>query len=108
MDKYDMIMKEEAPPFLPKEYAVQVRWAVQFLKKAGAKEVFLFGSLITGKINKNSDIDLGIKGLPPELFFKIYGELSISSEKHIDLVDFDSNSDLFTMLQTIDEVIQVG
>jgi predicted nucleotidyltransferase len=40
--------------------------ATKLLKNEGCKAVFLFGSMVTGKIHQNSDI--GIKGFPPKSF----------------------------------------
>ena len=64
--------------------------------------------MVTGKIRENSDIDLGIKGLPPEKFFKVYSKLYMNFETEIDLVDFDDNSEMFSLLERLGEVIEVG
>jgi predicted nucleotidyltransferase len=47
----------------------------------------------TGDYNQKSDIDIGISGLPPELFFTVYEKLSGLLDKPVDLVDFDKDSD---------------
>ena len=49
--------------------------ATNILKNAGCTEIYLFGSQATGKANDNSDVDLGVKGLPPKLFFRMHSDL---------------------------------
>ncbi|AEG13781.1 DNA polymerase beta domain protein region [Desulfofundulus kuznetsovii DSM 6115] len=45
----------------------------------GAKEVWLFGSLIrSGSFHRNSDIDLAAAGLPAQEFFRILARLNES------------------------------
>jgi predicted nucleotidyltransferase len=72
------------------------------------ESIFLFGSLVTGKTHDDSDIDIGIKGLPKGKFFEVYSRLYFDIENKIDLVDFDTNSDFYSMLKRIGEVIQIG
>ncbi len=43
--------------------------ATKILKDAGCTEIYLFGSQANGKAGKNSDVDLGVKGLPSQSFF---------------------------------------
>jgi len=47
---------------------------LQCAKKYNVLAVFLFGSSV-GKGCEFNDIDLGVKGLQPHLFFKFYAEL---------------------------------
>lgn len=63
------------------------REIMTILRKYGAQKVFIFGSSVSGKQRENSDIDLACSGIPPELFFKAYGELLFQIDQHIDLVD---------------------
>jgi predicted nucleotidyltransferase len=49
---------------IPAKYRKDIELATDLLKNEGCKNIYLFGSLITGKIHENSDIDIGIKGLP--------------------------------------------
>ncbi len=55
--------------------------------KYGASQVLVFGSALL-RDNFN-DIDLAVKGIKPELFFKFYGELISAVSKPIDLIDLD-------------------
>jgi len=66
--------------------------ASNFLKQEyGEVEVILFGSSTQrDQFHLNSDIDLAIKGLPPEQFFKAVAQLQdLSPEFKIDLVQLE-------------------
>ena len=93
---------------VPKKYYQDIENATNLLKKEGCEAVFLFGSMVTGKIRDDSDIDIGIKGLPREKFLNLFGQLHFDFENKIDLVDFDVDSDFYSMLNRIGEVIQIG
>ena len=92
---------------IPENYREDIEKATYLLKNAGSKNVYLFGSMVTGKIRENSDIDIGIKGLPPEEFFKVYSKLYMNFETEIDLVDFDDNSEMFSLLERLGEIVEV-
>lgn len=55
-------------------------------KKYKASSVFLFGSSIE-KDKEANDIDIGVKGVEPRLFFKFYAELFKYLPKPVDLID---------------------
>jgi len=93
---------------IPIKYRQDIENATKLLKDEGCKAVFLFGSLVTGKIHDNSDIDIGIKGYPTGKFFRLYSRLFFDFDNKIDLVDFDTNEDLYLMLNKIGEVVQIG
>jgi predicted nucleotidyltransferase len=93
---------------VPLKYRQDIEAAANLLKKEGCQSVFLFGSLVTGKIHDDSDIDIGIKGLPKGKFFEVYSRLYFDIESKVDLVDFDANPDFYSMLTKIGEVVQIG
>ena len=93
---------------IPPKYRQDIENAKNLLKNEGCEAVFLFGSLVTGNIRDGSDIDIGIKGLPKGKFFEVYSRLYFDMENKIDLVDFDMNSDFYSMLDKIGEVVQIG
>jgi predicted nucleotidyltransferase len=93
---------------IPSKYQHDVVNATNLLKSEGCEAVFLFGSLVTGKIRDDSDIDIGVKGLPKGKFLSLYSKLYFDFENKIDLVDFDMNSDFYSMLKSIEEVVQIG
>ena len=93
---------------IPENYQDDIKKATNLLKNEGCKAVFLFGSMVTGNIHKNSDIDIGITGLPPGKFFRVYASLDRELINRVDLVDFDLNSDFFGLLDSLGEVIKIG
>ena len=72
-----------------------IETAARILKEEGATEVYVFGSASHGKMRPNSDIDLAIRGLPPERFFPAMGRVGDAIQRVFDLVDLDDDN-LFT------------
>lgn len=93
---------------IPSKYRTDVQTATKILKQEGCKDIYLFGSLVTGDINEYSDIDIGIKGLPAEKFFDVYSKIYLTLANRIDLVDFDSNQDFYNLLSRLDEVRKIA
>jgi len=93
---------------IPLKYQKDIETATKFLKNEGCQSVFLFGSMVTGKIHQNSDIDIGIKGLPPGNFFRVYAQLDSNISNEVDLVDFDANYKFYDLLSSIGEVVEIG
>jgi predicted nucleotidyltransferase len=101
-------MNKETVPKIPAKYQEDVKKASVLLKNEGCKAVYLFGSMVTGKIHESSGIDIGIKGLLPEDFFKVYSKLYRNLENEVDLVDFDEENQFFSMLEKQGEIIKIG
>jgi len=59
---------------IPQKYQKDIEIAKNLLKKEGCQSIYLFESLVTGKNNDESVIDVGIKGLPKGKFFKYVQE----------------------------------
>jgi predicted nucleotidyltransferase len=93
---------------IPEKYQEDIKKANNYLKNEGCETVFLFGSMVTGKIHENSDIDIGVKGLSPENFFKVYSKLYMNLDNDFHLVDFDYENDFFSLLEKHGEVIELG
>jgi predicted nucleotidyltransferase len=93
---------------IPQKYRNDVELAVSYLKNEGCSAVYLFGSMVTGKTNDDSDIDIGIKGLSPRKFIRIYSVLNDKLLNKIDLVDFDTNTSFFELLNALGEVQRIG
>jgi predicted nucleotidyltransferase len=93
---------------IPIKYRNDIENATRLLKSEGCSVVYLFGSLVTGKIRENSDIDIGVRGLAPQKFFRMYGKLQFDFDTKIDLVDFDIDEDFYSMLNNLGEVVQIG
>jgi len=93
---------------IPQKYRKDIETATNLLKNEGCQSVYLFGSLVTGKNHQNSDIDIGIKGLPPESFFRVYAKLDNNLLNVVDLIDFDENYKLYNLLDSLGEVVELG
>lgn len=59
-------------------------------EKYNVSSVFLFGSSIEKE--EYDDIDIGVKGIKPRLFFKFYTELVKHLPKNVDLVDLSKKT----------------
>ncbi len=94
---------------LPTTYQMNLDRAVQILREAGCTEIYLFGSLATGDIHAQSDIDLAVRGCPKKDFFRVYGHLLSKLEYPVDLVDLDTPEDMFArFLVEEEELVQIG
>jgi predicted nucleotidyltransferase len=93
---------------IPAKYKQDIDNACNLLKKEGCQSIYLFGSLVTGKYHENSDIDIGIMGLPANKFFRTYAHLDRNLKNRVDLIDFDLNKDMYNLLNSLGEVIQLG
>ncbi|MGO9269617.1 MAG: nucleotidyltransferase family protein [Terriglobia bacterium] len=78
------------------------------LKAVGAKEVYVFGSASKGKMRPNSDIDMAVSGLPPEVFFRAMGIASRALGRQVDLVDLDEDNPFTEYLKRPQELVRVG
>jgi len=93
---------------IPQKYQKDIEIATNLLKNEGCQSVYLFGSLVTGKSHARSDIDIGIKGLPKGKYFETCAKVYFTIDNDIDIVDFDSNEDLYSLLNRLGEVIEIG
>jgi len=66
-------------------------WDIRCAEKYKVSSIYLFGSSLDRNSEYN-DIDLAVKGIKPEVFFKFYGELLRSLSKPVDLVDLSKKS----------------
>lgn len=69
---------------------------VRLAREYRVTRIILFGSSIAGG-REPHDIDLGVKGIEPRLFFRFYGELMKCISKPVDVVDLSQRT-LFTEL----------
>ena len=81
--------------------------AVRTLKDAGAREVYLFGSAAKGTMREDSDIDLAVRGLPPERYCAAAGRLSVLRTE-VTLIDLDEDSPFVRYLSSKGELQRVG
>lgn len=69
---------------------------IKYAKKYKVSYVILFGSS-TRNDRESNDIDIGVKGIEPGLFFDFYAELYKNLSKPVDLIDLSKKS-LFSKL----------
>lgn len=85
-----------------------IQRAAEALKKAGAVEVYLFGSAAKGGLREDSDIDFAVSGLPPEKYFRAVGQASDILQRPIDLVDLDEDNPFTAYLREEQELERVA
>jgi predicted nucleotidyltransferase len=93
---------------IPEKYQKDIEIATNLLKEGGCQSIYLFGSLVTGNNHDESDIDIGIKGLPKGKFFETCAKVYFAMDNDIDIVDFDRNGDFYSLLNRHGEVIEIG
>jgi len=89
-------------------YREDLESAISILRKYGVTEIYIFGSLADGTYNNNSDIDIAVKGMKPELYFKAYAELSFCINKKVDLLNMDTQERFVQMLENLKELVRVA
>jgi len=92
----------------PAEYQEDIKQAIEILKTGGCREIHLFGSVAEGRAYAGSDIDLGIRGCPPQHFFSLLGKLLMQLNHPVDLVDLDKETRLSSFLEKHRLLIHVG
>ena len=73
----------------PRTIQQDLQIAIDYLKKAGCTEIFVFGSAASGENDPESDLDIAVRGIEPMHFFEIYGELMMRLSRPVDLIDLD-------------------
>jgi len=72
------------------EISQLVEKAATVLKAAGVREVYVFGSAASGTFSEDSDVDLAVSGLPPEVFFRAMGAAGDILRRPVDFIDLDT------------------
>ncbi|MGO8735213.1 MAG: nucleotidyltransferase family protein [Terriglobia bacterium] len=90
------------------EMKVSIDRAASALKAVGAKEVYVFGSASKGEVRPDSDVDMAVSGLPPEVFFRAMGIASRAVGRQVDLVDLDEDNPFTEYLKHHQELVRVG
>lgn len=93
---------------IPSPFKEDLESAISILQKYGVTEIYIFGSLADGTYNENSDIDIAVKGMKPELYLKAYSELSFNIKKKIDLLNMDTQERFAQMLWNLKELVRVA
>lgn len=82
--------------------------AVQILRSIGCSEIYLFGSSTDERFTESSDLDLAVRGCPPDRFFSVLGRLMLELDHSVDLVDLDADEPFGQHLQTHGRMIAIG
>jgi predicted nucleotidyltransferase len=94
---------------MTEELRKAIEQAAQTLKAYGAKEVYLFGSAATGTLREDSDIDMAVSGLPPEVFFRAWAKaVRAFPGREMDLVNLDHDEPFARYLKDEGELRRVG
>lgn len=86
----------------------EIRQVVDILLRNGAEEVYLFGSYARGESTEKSDLDLAVKGMPPEHFFRAVGEACAVVPVPVDIVDLDESGPALTYLKEHGGLLRVA
>ncbi len=82
--------------------------AASALKAVGAKEVYVFGSAARGTLRENSDVDMAVSGLPPEVYFRAMAAAHDALGRPLDLVDLDEDNSFTRYLKSKGLLLRVG
>lgn len=93
---------------LPGDYRRDVDKAIHILTDEGCEEIYLFGSLATGKTSSKSDIDLAVKGLNDRIFFEVLGKLLVALDHPVDLLSMEDETRFVALLKKRGEFIRVA
>lgn len=85
-----------------------IETAARILRQAGATEVFVFGSVARGEPRPDSDLDIAVRGLPPEKFFATMSAITFAISRSFDLIDLDEENPFTEFLQKEGELRRVA
>ena len=72
--------------------------AIRGLQAEGATEVHVFGSYAQARIRRNSDLDLAVRGIPPERWYLALAKALEEVPVRTDVIDLDRPSRFATFL----------
>ncbi len=87
---------------------IQIQRATAVLKAAGAREVYVFGSAASEKMRSDSDVDIAVSGLPPDVFFRAMSDAERALGRPLDLIDLDEDNPFTRYLKSEGELLRVG
>jgi predicted nucleotidyltransferase len=96
------------PDRIPEVISDDIKIAIEYLKSEGCTEIYIFGSVAAGDIRVKSDIDIAVRGLTPENYFSVYGELIMRVKTAVDLVDLDLQKGFGETLISSGELFRVA
>jgi predicted nucleotidyltransferase len=82
------------------EIHTQIEKAADIFKRAGAEAGYLFGSAAENKLRPDSDVDLAVSGLKPNLFFQTVSQAEDFLQRPLDVIDLDIETPFTRYLKT--------
>ena len=86
----------------------ELEQAVDILIQQGAAEVYLFGSMARGEIDRYADWDFAVRGLPKERYLKALGLLLRSLERETDLISLNEESPFSRHIAKKRELVRIA
>ena len=77
---------------IPKE---ELDKAIEIAKKYKIGKMYLVGSSLHKESEDVNDYGFAVMDVPPESFFKFYGELLRTLSKHVDIIDLSGKASKF-------------
>ena len=87
--------------------ADRLRAAAVLLFEMGASEVFVFGSAARNELRPGSDVDIAVRGLPPDRFFAAASKATDALGRPVDLMDLDDPGPVVRYVLGSGELIRV-
>ncbi len=84
---------------IPEDYRTDVTRAIELSRSEGCHEVYIFGSVASGTPRAQSDLDIAVRGCPPERFYRLLGKLMVELTHPVDLIDLDLDRDVAEFLE---------
>jgi len=82
--------------------------AVEVLREAGAREVYVFGSAAEAVDAPGSDIDFAVRGIPANAFYETVGKLLRTLTRDFDMIDLDTPTPFAEYLQRKGKLLRVA
>ncbi len=97
---------------VPDDVKAGIRGAVEALKAYGAREVYVFGSAVTGRFHDDSDVDFAASGIPDAVFFRAMAQAHLrlheAAHREMDLISVDDDTPFVRHLKEYKELVRVG
>ncbi len=75
---------------LPPEVGEDIRKVATILRRYGATRIVLYGSFARGDYRHDSDIDIGVEGVPSENYFRAVAECLLAARRSVTPVPIEN------------------
>lgn len=83
----------------PATIDVMLERVAAVLKRFGATEVYVFGSFADGTAGDQSDVDIAVRGISADRFYRAAGAASLDVGRTFDMLDLDVPTPLADFLR---------